>query len=38
MSGVAVTIWYYNIGADNTFTPGDIQSLCSSIGATYVSP
>ena len=36
--GETVTGWYYNIGSTNTFTSRDIESLCNSTGATFVSP
>jgi len=36
--GETVTAWYYNIGSTGTIRSTDIQSLCNSIGATFVSP
>src|SRR5204862_8174179 len=38
MGGMTVTVWYYAAGSTDTFTSSDIQSLCSSAGATFVSP
>jgi len=38
MGGMTVTVWYYASGPTDTFTSSDIQSLCSSAGATFVSP
>jgi hypothetical protein len=36
--GATVIAWYYDIGSTNTFTSSEIQQLCSSAGATFVSP
>jgi hypothetical protein len=38
MGNAPVTAWYDSVGFTNTFTATEIQSLCSSIGATFVSP
>jgi hypothetical protein len=35
-SGVEATVWYYE--TDSPGTPADIQSVCKTAGATYVSP
>jgi hypothetical protein len=38
MGTVTVTGWYYNVGSTSTSSSSEIQSLCNTIGATFIAP